>query len=127
MLKSSIIRLATLQAQQVELSKYRTIFRLGAVLFDKNIILNTGRNYPSKSHPKSNSTHKFQHAEFNTLLGVPQHLMKGASLFVLRLAANDALTLAAPCPSCRFLINQAKIKHLYYTNEKAEIQYERMY
>lgn len=124
----SIIRLATLQANKVEIYRdYKTVYRFGGVLFDKHTILNTGRNYPTKSHPKSNSTYKFQHCEFNTILGVPKHLLIGSSILILRITMDDRLALAAPCTNCRFLLNQAKIRHLYYTNDKEEITYEKLY
>lgn len=122
MLKPNIIRLAILQAQKVEIYRdYRTVFRFGGVLFKKNIILNTGRNYPKKTHPLSNSPFKYQHCEFNTILGVPKYLLRGSSLFILRLTMDDKFTLAKPCDKCMFLIKQAEIKHLHYTDENEKI------
>ncbi len=118
----SLIALAMRQAEKVEIYKrWNTTFRLGAVLFRKNNVINTGRNYPKKTHPRSTSPYKTLHAEMDAILSVPRFLTEGASLLVVRLDMLGNLVLSKPCSDCYGLIKSVGIKKVFYTNNERGI------
>ncbi len=123
----SIIKLAINQALKVEIYRRRnTTFRLGAVLFHKNNVINTGRNFANKTHPKSNSPFKNIHAEFDAIISVPRFLLEGASLMVVRIGMTNDLLMARPCSDCYSLIKKVGIKRLYYSTNQGKIEYARV-
>ncbi len=125
----NFIRLATLEAHKVtpkNEQRYHTIFRLGSVIFKKNRVINIGRNYIRKTHPKSNTRFKSIHAEFNAIIGCSRLDLDGASILVVRVMGDGSLGMAKPCDPCMNLIRAARIKNLYYSNEIGGIRKERV-
>jgi deoxycytidylate deaminase len=125
----SLLKLARLQAEKVEMVKrsHKTIFRLGAVLFDGNRVLNVGHNYANKTHPQSNNPYKTIHAEFDAILGVPRWQLEGSSLLVVRLNMAGQFVLAKPCEHCQALIEAAKIQKVYWTDNAGEVVSQILY
>lgn len=121
-MNDSLIRLATIQASKVEVCrKYNTTFRLGAVLFKKHNVINVGRNYARKTHPRSTSPYKTLHAEMDAILSVPSFLLEGASILVARLDMLGNLVLAKPCKDCYTLIKSVGIRKIFWTTNSGII------
>ena len=121
----ALLKLARLQAEKVEMlrKQHKTTFRLGAVLFDGNRVINVGRNYSNKTHPQSNNPYKTVHAEFDTILGVPRWQLEGSSLLVVRLNMGGQFVLAKPCEYCDVLIRAANLKEVFWTNNQGGIDH----
>lgn len=127
---TGLLRLARLQAEKVPTEgrrPHKTVFRHGAVLFDRNRIINVGRNYSDKTHPDSNNPYKTIHSEFDAILGVPRWQLEGASLLVVRLNMAGEFVLSKPCEHCQKLIEAAKIRQVYWTNDKGGVDTQTVY
>lgn len=127
MIKPSILKLAILQAQKaISLNPKRKVYRHGSVLFSGKRILNCGRNFMSKTHPKSNSEWGKIHAELDCILGVARDILENSNLLVIRLSAFGDLVMSRPCPNCMDLIRAANIKNIFYSNNQGQIVKERI-
>lgn len=120
-MKQSIIHKAILEAKK---STHR--FRIGAVIFNKKIIISTGHNYTSKSvkrlHPNFQSRKNSVHAEVDAIIKARTNL-KGASILVVRLSAKEnCLLLSKPCAHCMIYIEHVGIKNIYYSNSESSIE-----
>lgn len=91
--------------------KSQSRFRLGAVLVNRRQVLGVGFNNMRKTHPRMAALNNDPtwtpglHAEVHACLGISEHLLVGATLYVARLTRGNRLALARPCEMCeRFLV-----------------------
>jgi len=99
--------------------------KMGAVIFDKNIVISTGYNKPlahkRKLHPKFKRYPNSIHAEADAILKAKTTL-KGSSMLVVRLDAESNFTMAKPCPYCMDYINYVNIRTVYFTISENELE-----
>ena len=101
----------------------RKLFRLGAVLVHKNIIVSVGMN-SYKTHPlmAPRTEWPFLHAEQHAIVRAGVDNCEGLDLYVARVLKNNELALSKPCDVCAKLIKNVGIKNVYYsTNAKVFI------
>ena len=101
----------------------RKLFRLGAVLVHKNIIVSVGMN-SYKTHPymAPRTEWPFLHAEQHAIIRAGVDNCEGLDLYVARVLKNNELALSKPCDVCAKLIKNVGIKNVYYsTNAKVFI------
>lgn len=91
--------------------------KLGAVIVKKNRVVSIGYNKPHKTHPRSNTRFKTVHAEFDAILASNKEDLKGATIYVLRVA-KSGLNLAKPFPCCMDLIKMVGIKKIIYSTRE---------
>lgn len=102
-----------------EALKSTHIFKIGAVIFDKNKIISRGHNYSCKSVKSYNT--KFVkwkgsiHAEVDAIIKARKPL-KGLSILVIRINKNGKLGLAKPCKNCTKYINHVGIRKVFYSD-----------
>ena len=93
-------------------------FRVGAVIFQKKIIISSGHNYRLKSiknhHPMFRKRKNSVHAEVDAIIRAKTNL-KGSSILVIRLSANGELALSKPCEYCMTYIEHVGIRDIYYS------------
>jgi len=93
--------------------------KVGAIIFDKNIIVSTGYNQPLRS--VRSATFKFfknkysVHAEVDAIIKAKCDL-KGKSILVVRINSEGKLMKAKPCSYCRDYLNYVGIKNIYYSS-----------
>lgn len=107
---SAVIKAARKSALR---SSYR--FRLGAVIYRKNVILGVGVNNHLKTHPKSSTFHNRTHAELAAIISVPEGKLKGASIYVHRLRRDGLDGISRPCKHCMRLLMSVGIKDINYS------------
>lgn len=96
-------------------------FRLGAVLAYRYRLLSMGYNDMSRTHPimhKYNTNKKIQknlHAEVDACLGIPEHMMKGATIYVARILKDNRTANAEPCKICQRFMRAMGIKNVWHT------------
>ncbi len=92
-------------------------FHLAAVLNNGKNILSVGVNFMRKTHTKSNTRHKFLHAEMDSIIGVRKEHLKGATLYVSRVGYDhrERILFSKPCGPCQLAIIRAGIKEVWYT------------
>ena len=103
--------------------KKRKLFRLGAVLVHKNIIVSVGMN-SYKTHPlmAPRTEWPFLHAEQHAIVRAGVDNCEGLDLYVARVLKNNELALSKPCSVCTKLIKNVGIRNVYYsTNAKVFI------
>ena len=77
-------------------------------------------NIMDKTHPDSlvwdegALIAKGVHAEQWSLIK-GRRFIDGATMFVARVTKNNDLAIARPCPSCRILIEEAKVRKVHYS------------
>ena len=99
-------------------------FRVGAVVVHKNRLVSFGHNQPLKSHPRSRNRWGRIHAELHAILGVPLEVLRGTSLYVVRLTRVGLLATSHPCLECMALIREVGIKRIYFVNDKRIVEEE---
>lgn len=97
-------------------------FRLGCVIAQKNRPVALGFNSMNKTDPKTQSKYNFRHAESHAIIGTPENLLTNSSLYVARIGARGRLLLAKPCEYCQRLIDESKIKRVYYSTEDGWVE-----
>ena len=117
------IRRGLSRARQIAEAKQgngdRGKYPFGAVLCQGNRIISIGSNN-YKTHPDSQSIFRWQHAEFNCLVGLsPEHSI-GGILFVVRLGRKGDLKISKPCEHCMELIKKYKLKQVWYINRAGQ-------
>lgn len=99
--------------------------QMGAVIFNKKIIVSTGRNYPSRSvkhlHPRFIRWQGSLHAEADAIIKARRDL-KGYSMFVVRINNRGEFRLAYSCLYCLDYLNFVLIRELYYTTNEGTIE-----
>lgn len=102
--------------------------KIGSVLIKgrKNII-NVAFNRVDKTFPDMvrRNPHKKLHSEVNCLLGIDRNNVIGSTMYVYRENLNGAIANCKPCSDCSYLLTQAGVKDVYYTdpNEKGNVGY----
>lgn len=96
-------------------------FRHGAVLENNSAILGVGVNnerYCSvgAKHRPEHKGHSTYHAEIKSILGLPRHITKGATIYVARASkADGTYRQSKPCPMCHAVLAERGIKKVIYS------------
>lgn len=88
-------------------------FSLGAVVVDGSKIISVGAN-KLKTHPKSTHPYRSLHAEMAAIIAAHQDLSK-CDMYVYREIKSGVPALAKPCQYCEVMIQEAGIRHIYYS------------
>ena len=108
-----------------EAKKSNHLKRVGAVIFDKRIIVSKGRNYSLKSakklHPKFTKYKGAIHAEVSAILNARCDL-RGMNILVVRLGLSGKLRYSKPCPHCMKYIEFVGIRNAYYIGRNFDIK-----
>jgi deoxycytidylate deaminase len=91
--------------------------RLGSVCCNKRKVLSTGYNQ-IRYCGRGNKYAKFEetlHAERDCLRKLDKEIVKGKTLFILRVKKNNDLALAKPCDQCMWMIRELGIREVIYT------------
>jgi len=99
-----------------EAMKSQHRFKLGAVIYKKGNILNSGFNHANKTHPKSNVPFRTIHAELSSCLGLTRMQLKDASIYVHRVRRDGKVGLAKPCRYCQALLDEVGITDINYSS-----------
>ena len=100
------------------------VFKVGAILFNRNRIIKAKTNV-LKTHPilSSFTSWPFLHAETNCLISHGLDNCKGLSLLVVRTNKKGTkLNMAKPCYVCEQLIYNSGIKHTFYSDWNGEVK-----
>ena len=106
--------------------------KVGALLLNKGKVIAKGVNQDTKSHPLQAQLAElvgleekiYLHAEISALIKCKSNV---DTIVVARLGGHegDELRNAQPCPICALALEQAGIKHVYYTTDTGfEYQYK---
>lgn len=106
----SHLRTARLIARESDASKYK----MGAVIANGQKVLGLGCNKVRKTHPASNTPHRYIHAELAAMLNARCDL-RGSTLYVYRIGKDDRPLISKPCHHCQALIEKEGIKTVVYT------------
>lgn len=109
-----------------EATRSTCVYRLGAVVVNKNII-GRGRN-SKKSHPIMSNYAKWchtnhilgTHAELHAILQTPYEKRNGADIYVCRVLLDDKFVMAKPCDTCYSIIKDMGIRRIFYTIDENE-------
>ena len=89
-------------------------FKIGAVIARGKKILGVGFNDPYKTHPQSNTTYQYIHAELSAIINSRANL-EGASIYVYRSGQGERPLLSRPCDCCVELLQKAGISQVFYS------------
>lgn len=97
-------------------------YRHGAVIVDGSKVLATGFNQ-LKTHRKlaSFTKHPYLHAETAAILRAGLDACEGSDLYVVRIDRRGHLAESCPCETCQAVINEAGLRHVYYTNDSGNV------
>ena len=113
-IKSHIIKQAFKQATKSTYLKAR----MGAIIFNKKVILSKGTNYSLKSccklHPQFQEYKGSIHAEVDAIIKARKDL-KGSSILIIRINKQNQFRLAKPCKECMKYLEFVGIKKIYYS------------
>jgi deoxycytidylate deaminase len=93
-------------------------YQVGAIVFNKNIIISYGHNVAQRSVKHMLS--KFQrwpnsiHAEVAAVLNAKTDL-RGMSLLVVRVNSKNQLVMSKPCEHCASYLSYVGIKKVYFS------------
>lgn len=105
---------------------------IGAVLVLGNYVVCSGWNR-EKTHPvqarydqktKYHGTRSKLHAEIDALISSGRVDLTGAEIYIYREDKHGNLASSKPCSSCTKALQDAGVKHIYYTNKEGYV-YER--
>ncbi len=92
--------------------------KVGAVIFNKKIIVSKGHNTKQKSikkfHPRFQRFPYSVHAEVDAIINAKRDL-KGLSMLVIRINNSNQFRLSKPCNDCMKYLNYVGIKKIYYS------------
>lgn len=90
---------------------------LCALLVRKGRVVSVGFN-SRKTHPKSPHPWHTLHAEADAIIGVPEDVLRGATLIVARtgFVGRNRSLLAKPCVYCHSMIERAGIRRVCFTD-----------
>ena len=99
------------------------LFKVGAVLFKGGSIFRTACN-STKIHADILKYNEYgtRHAERNVLLNLPDDVLNGMSLLVVRVNREGLLTSAKPCKTCYMALIDTNLKNIFYTDYSGEIK-----
>lgn len=92
--------------------------RLSAIILRKGILISSGFNNQTKTHPaiKKYNEHQTIHAEFSACMKVKnKKLLNGATMIIYRESADGEPALARPCSSCYSFLKNMGIKNITYS------------
>lgn len=116
----NIIRILA-EAKRVSQTSDHHSFSMGAVIFDKKgRIVSSRSNYLFKTHPEYRKLDEFKtlHAEAASILSIRHKIdLTGMSILVYRELKDGTLANAKPCDVCMKMINNYKLKEIWYTND----------
>lgn len=102
-------------AKRISINSDHPAHKIGAVLVNKNKVINIGFNQ-MKTSPHSTHAYKYIHAEFNVLKNLKLKDTTNCNLYVFREMKNNNIANAKPCESCFKIIKDKKIKNIFYTD-----------
>ena len=112
-ISNNLIHLAIEEAEKSDHKQ-----KVGAVIFNKKIIVSKGHNTKQKSikkfHPKFQRFPFSVHAEVDAIINAKRDL-KGFSILVIRINKNNQFRLSKPCNDCMKYLNYVGIKKIYYS------------
>ena len=91
--------------------------KLGAVIVQKNKVIEYRFNQPYKTHTKTNNRFATIHAELHAILSTRQKDLKGAIIYVYRETKHEVPANSKPCTYCQSLIEKFNIKRVFYTTD----------
>ena len=109
-------------AEKVSKNSDHPHHKMGAVVARGNKLISVAHNQ-YRTHPKSNTTYKYVHAEMRAILNARGDT-KGADIYVFRKNKLGELAIAKPCEHCMELIAEAGIKNIFYTDTNSYLFYE---
>ena len=99
--------------------------KMGAVIFNKKIIISSGRNYSSRSakhlHPRFMRWIGSVHAEAAAILQARRDL-KNYSMCIIRVNNNGEFLMAKPCDWCLDYIKFCNLKSVYFSTSQGTIE-----
>jgi tRNA(Arg) A34 adenosine deaminase TadA len=109
------IGIVNLAIKEAEASTYR--YKVGAVLFNKQCIVASGRNGVRSNpiHPKYKTYKESFHAEQSCLTGLNWNLLGRCQMLIIRVNPSGNFGLAKPCEMCLKLLQYVRIKTIYYS------------
>ena len=117
------MRFLSLAIEEANKSLHRQ--KVGAVIFNKKVVISSGHNYKLKSVRSVTQKYlKYRyaiHAEIDAIIKAKADL-KGASILVVRVNNNGELRMAKPCKYCMMYIDYVNIKNIFYSNRNGEIE-----
>jgi tRNA(Arg) A34 adenosine deaminase TadA len=101
-------------------------FKHGAVLVKSGTVVNCSFNETVYSSFATRFQRKqkwigTRHAEVNVVLGIGRALTNGADLYVVRINSHGGMSLSAPCPMCRDLMQFVGIRRVFYSIDDENI------
>ena len=96
--------------------------RHGAVIAQRGSILNSGWN-KDKTHPAAIRYYsKCIHAELAAVIGINKSDLINADVYVARVmrTKHEPLGMSRPCKICMKMLQEAGIRHAYYTNKDGD-------
>src|SRR3990167_2701416 len=99
--------------------------KMGAILINKNRVLNTGFNSVS-THPRSPNKWFSTHAEFSALLGIEAYKIRGASIYVVRSTITMPWATSKPCNECEIFMRKMGIRRIYYIDDQNKFATEKL-
>lgn len=94
-------------------------YRIGASLFIGKRLVSIGWNQ-NKTHPKTNSIFRWQHAELNCLVGTSKIDLYKATMFVVRINNKGQYKVSKPCKECMSFIMASGIKKVWFINRASK-------
>lgn len=116
----SIIKKAVAEA---ELSTHQ--HRIGAVIFNKKVIISSGRNYACRSvkhlHPRFTRWQGSVHAEVDAIIKARRDL-RNCSILVVRINNKGEFRLAYSCDFCMEYLKFTQFRNLYFSTNEGTIE-----
>lgn len=109
--------------EQATLSEWR--YKVGAVIFKKNIIVSTGFNqnrYVAGISEKYCSFVTNMCAEKIAIHSSKVIDISGCDILVVRITNGGNIAMAKPCRSCRELIREVDLRRIFYTDSDGSIR-----
>lgn len=101
----------------------KSVFRchkVGAALFKGSRLIALGWN-KHKTHP-DNACEISRHGEFDTLIKIPQHQLRGARLYIARLTRSGKVSYSKPCKHCLAFLKTLPLDRVLYTNYAGKLE-----
>ena len=94
-------------------------YRIGAIVVKQSRIVSTGVN-KLKTHPRQINPHTHLygssiHAELDASIGISRHLLRGATIYVVRILQNGENAMSRPCGSCMDILRELGIRRVVYS------------
>ena len=102
-------------------------FRVGACLVNGRYVIKLGVNN-DRTHPRMQRFNPDKsyapglHAEVDACMGIPDDVLEGSEIYVVRLTKTDKWAMAKPCEICQKFLADAGIRRVYYSNENGEME-----